>query len=351
MKTVRLLVVLFVALVVGVPLAKEPLKKHTPLAVIASAVYQDGLRRVGLRSGQIGDPYVAERDLSEIPKSLDRIATTYGNYLQYLDRGRTADHVLEVGPGDNIGVALRFAAAGARQVTILDKFVPLQTTTFHRQLYQDLRGRLRQDEQRRFDEAIDLSASVRPNPARVMYVERGIEEADGLIPPGSVDLVVSNAVLEEVYDTDRMFAAIDRVLAPGGMQIHKIDLSDYGMFSKHGHHPLEFLTVPDPVYRYMVESTGQPNRRLVDYYRKKMRELGYESRVYATWVLGSTRELKPPIEQTSAGTVPLSGATDQIRRIRPRLLERYRQLPDEDLAVQGIMLVARKPAASTPARD
>lgn len=342
MKKGRLIGILAVALVVAVPFAKEPVKKHTPLAVIATAVYQDSLRRFGIRTGQIGTSH--DSDVSEIPKFLARAAKTYANYLNYLDSQPSGWRVLEIGPGSNIAVALRFAGAGARQVTVVDKFVPLQTSDFHVQLYRRLREELPESEQRDFDQAIDLSNGVRPNPARLTYVQRGIEEADQLIAPVSVDLVISNAVLEEVFDTDRMFTAIDRVLAPGGIQIHKIDLSDYGMFSKHGHHPLEFLTVPESVYRYMVESTGQPNRRLLDYYRNKMREMGYEARMYATAVLGGARELKPPLELTGQGGVATPEALEQIRQIRPRLLERYRRLPDDVLAVQGIMLVARKPA-------
>jgi hypothetical protein len=54
------------------------------------------------------------------------------------------------------------------------------------------------------------------------------------------------------------------------------------MFLKYGFHPLEFLTVSDTVYRYMVEYSGQPNRRLVDYYRRKMAQLGYPPR--STWL-------------------------------------------------------------------
>jgi hypothetical protein len=343
MKKVRLIGVAIVALAIAVPFAKEPLKKHTPLAVIASAVYQDTLRRFKVRTGQIGDPYVAEHDVAEIPRFLEGVSNTYTTYLRYLDRQPGGAHVLEIGPGDNIGVALRFASGGARHVTIMDKFVPLQVSEFHRQLYARLRDGLPEPDQHRFDQAIDLSNGVHPKPERMTYLQRDIQEAEAHIPAGSVDLVVSNAVLQEVFDTDRMFAVIDQVLSPGGTQIHKIDLSDYGMFAKHGYHPLEFLTVPDAVYRYMVESTGQPNRRLVDYYRSKMQALGYDARIYATWILGVPRELTPPLELPGTGTLAPRDTAQQIQEIRPRLLDRYRQLSDDDLAVQGIMLVAKKP--------
>jgi hypothetical protein len=239
-----------------------------------------------------------------------------------------------------------FASGGARHVTAVDRFVPLQTSHYHQHLYRSLRAEVPPGAQARFDEAIALTPEVRLNPARMTYLNRGIEDTGGLLSPESIDLVVSNSVLQEVFDSERMFAAIDTLLAPGGVQIHKIDLSDYGMFSKHGYHPLEFLTIPDGVYKYMVEWSGQPNRRLVDYYRETMRQMGYEARLYATWFLGAAREQIPPVELDGRDGFAGQHAIEQVRAIRPRLLDRYRHLPDEDLAVQGIVLVARKPHAA-----
>jgi len=44
---------------------------------------------------------------------------------------------------------------------------------------------------------------------------------------------------------------MDALLAPGGWMMHKIDLSDQGMFSRNGQHPLTYLTIPDQVYGWM----------------------------------------------------------------------------------------------------
>jgi hypothetical protein len=49
--------------------------------------------------------------------------------------------VLELGPGDNIGVAIRFASAGTAFVSAIDKFVPLHDSPHHRKLYTELRDR------------------------------------------------------------------------------------------------------------------------------------------------------------------------------------------------------------------
>jgi len=322
-------------------------KRHLKWVVIATNIYQNTLRRAHIRTDQIGGTAAAfsEGDLDSALRAID---ATFEAYLQHAGMGEGALHgrrVLELGPGDNIGVAARFAAAGASFVSTIDKFVPLRDSPYHRRLYASLRSRLTTDEQRNFDEALDVSGDrVVLHDDRLQYVYgKGFEDAD-VFAPASFDLIVSNAVIEEIYDVDRAFAAMHRLLRPGGYLLHKIDLRDYGMFSKYGYPPLEFLTVPDVVYRQMVESTGQPNRRLVDYYRQKTTELSYETSIYTTWVLGNLRELTPH-KQTLEKGVDFSDATlEQIRSIRPRLLDRYKQLPDADLMVEGIYLVARKPS-------
>jgi hypothetical protein len=140
-----------------------------------------------------------------------------------------------------------------------------------------------------------------------------------------------------------MFAALDHLLKPGGRQVHVIDLRDYGMFSKYGFHPLEFLTIPDGIYRYMVEASGQPNRRLLNYYREKMAALGYHAAIYRTWVLGGTSRLPEYRTDLRYGRDYSAESLQMLQSIRPRLLTRYRQLSDDDLLTQSILLVARKP--------
>jgi SAM-dependent methyltransferase len=342
-----LFVLLLVVAVATASIWKPAAKRHAKWLVIGTNIYQNSLRRAGLRSDQIGQANHGSGP-AELNEALRAIDGTFGNYLRYAGLG---EHdlrnlrVLELGPGDNIGVAIRFASAGAAFVSTIDKFVPLQDSPYHRSLYASVRSRLAPDGQRHFDAAVDPSGDriVLKND-RLQYVYgKGIEEA-GVYPPASFDLIVSNAVLEEIYDADRAFDAMDRLLRAGGYLLHKIDLRDYGMFTRYGYHPLEFLTVPDAVYRQMVDSTGQPNRRLVDYYRRKTSDLGYDTSIYTTWVLGQARELAPHTRALAAGIDYSETTLELIRSIRPRLLDRYKALPDSDLMVQGIYLVARKPA-------
>jgi SAM-dependent methyltransferase len=304
------------------------------------------MRRFQLKSGQIGQPAFVTGDDRQLRRDLQRIDGTFQSYL-----GRSglkpADlsgiRVLELGAGYNIGVALRFCAAGAERVVSLDKFVPLQDTAYTRDLYRALRRSLPGPEQSRFDEAIEVDGAIGLNDQRLRYVYgKSLEDLSAGLKPASFDLIVSNAVLEEIYDLDPVFAAMDRLLAPGGLLVHNIDLGDYGMFTKHGFHPLEFLTVPEPIYRHMVECSGQPNRKLVDYYRRKMTALDYSSEILVRRVLGRKEMIDPPKTQLQCGTDYFEQTLQLTREIRPRLAGAFRSLPDQDLMIQGITLVAKK---------
>lgn len=339
------MVVLLIITLAATPVWK-PIASRSKWFLVATNIYQDLLRRTSIRHDQIGQSDL-QREPKDYPQALAAIDHSFSDYLRYGRLQRQAlggARVLEIGPGQNIGVALRFAAAGAASVTAIDKFVPLQDTEFHRGLYRALRERLNPDEQHAFDEAINLDRGVTLKAPRLRYVHgQGFEQVD-TFESDSFDLIVSTAVLEEIYDIDKAFDRIDVLLRPGGYTIHKVDLRDYGMFTKHGFHPLEFLTIPDVAYRRMVESTGQPNRRLIDYYREKMAALRYDATIYTTWVLGGASELVPHKVQLQPGIDYTDATIELISSVRPRLLERYQRLPDADLMVQGIYLVGRKPA-------
>jgi SAM-dependent methyltransferase len=233
--------------------------------------------------------------------------------------------MLELGPGDNLGLAMRFLAAGVREVVALDKFAIRRNPESERAIY---------------DRLADRHGAVDRERIRVI-TGMGIEEAGGELEPGSFDLIVSVAVLEHLYDSDAAFAAMDRLLAPGGVMLHQVDFRDHNMFTAGGRHPLEFLTVRDRLWRRMTVDSGGPNRRLVDYYRAKVAELGYDAKLIVNQLLG--------VEGAVPGTDALREAVpvgteqrDLIAAIRPRLQPRFRSLPEEDLAASGLLLVARK---------
>lgn len=327
------------------------LAKRSKWLLIAFMIANNAKVRLRSSLGRIDSVVGATNQHCRIEETLEYIDRVYEDYRQYgslSDDAIRDKRVVELGPGDNVGVALKFAAAGAAQVTCIDRFDTVRDRDRERRIYLAVRERLTQEDRRRFDDAVDLSDGIRFHEKRLRCVFGvGAEEADRALGPASADLIVSRAVIEEIYSIGPFFESMNRLLAPGGRMAHKIDLRDYGMFSGNGFHPLEFLTIPGPVYALMSKDSARPNRRPVEYYRRKMTGLGYEARIYATSVVTSEysripREIIPHKLKLELGVDYDQGTVSLIRSIRPRLAPAFRNLSDEDLMTGGIFLAAQK---------
>jgi SAM-dependent methyltransferase len=303
---------------------------------------RDVRRRLGRRDGPMG----ATHQRFDLEGSVGYIDGVFEDYLRYGNleladlEGR---QVLELGPGDNFGVALRFVAAGAR-VVATDRFIPFRDPAHERAVYEAIVERLPADQAARISSVVAGPGISFDEIPLERLEEVPIEEAPGRLGPGRFDLIVSRAVLEHVHDLDRAFASMDLLLAPGGTMLHKVDLRDHGLFTEGGHNALTFLTIGDRIYGWMgEESAGLPNRELLGYYRRTFERLGYRAEYLVTHLAGVETEVEPhaPLEGFTAPPAVAAG----VEEIRSRLLRRYRDLPAGELAIAGFFVRASKPAA------
>jgi hypothetical protein len=336
--------------------AARRIAKRSRLLTAAYCVFDNYSARLRPMHGSAGAVSGATHRKKSVAESVRYIRGVFDDYLRY---GRLSPseivgaRVLELGHGDNVGVALLFLAAGCERVTCLDKFYPPRDERKEWEIYAALRETLPDAWQARFDRAVSLGAERRLNAERLSCVYgRGAEDAAALFPRDSFDLIISRVVLAAVYDADAGFAAMDAVLAPGGHTIHKIDLRDWGMFSDGGMHPLTFLTIPDSVYRFMASHSGRPNRQRLSYYRAALERLGYQGEILVTHVVGSDRDLDPYRPRVTGANLDgddraaLQTAHALVREARPKLIPRFAALSDEDLVASGCFLAARKPPAA-----
>lgn len=68
---------------------------------------------------------------------------------------------------------------------------------------------------------------------RLCYLQKPLQAAG--LGPGSIDLLVSNSVLEHIDDLDPVLAEMARIVRPGGLAVHAIDGYDH----RHYHLPRE----------------------------------------------------------------------------------------------------------------
>lgn len=289
-----------------------------------------------------------------VEKSCSYVHLVYNDYLRY--SGLTADafagaRILELGPGDNLGVALMFVAAGASQVVALDKFFSKRDNAQQLSIYRALRAGLSPEQAARFDQAVSLQGTEPVfNDDRLKYIYGvGAEEADRVLDLESFDFIISRGVILEIHDCDRAFVTMDKLLRPGGMMIHKLPCLDW-VFPQNGHHALEYLTISDRIYKAMANDSGRSNRRMIDYYRKTVAAFGYDAQFHITKVIGSGAVDFAPNTFTLQEGVHYNAETlRKVRAIRPRLLPRFQNLSDEELMIQDMFLITRKTAPAVPA--
>jgi SAM-dependent methyltransferase len=227
--------------------------------------------------------------------------------------------VLELGPGVNFAPQLVMASMGA-QVAVADRFLVKWSEEYHPALYRAFKERWGGSLP-----AIDrvLAAGGHVHDAIGTY-EQPAEAMTG-IPGGSIDLVISNAVLEHVYSMADVAKELARVTRPGGRSMHQIDFRDHRDFTR----PLEFLTMPDDEFAREFEARhGECGNRL------------------------RASEVQAIFERNGFALIDFEindrAKEDYFADVLPRLRgspSRYRDWPEQDLRViGGRMLFERKGA-------
>ena len=331
----------------------KQLAKKSKNLIIAAKIYDNWRMKRRFQSGDTESLHGATHSLffKDISESIDYINVQFDDYLKY--SGLSVDQlkgmrVFEVGFGDNVGVALKFIAVGAERAVCLDKYYSKRDLGHQREIYRALRETLNDEQKKRFDEAVDLSTGIELNPEKVLCIYgTDVENAEQLFSMKPFDLAVSRGAIQDIYEPAAALAAMDRILKPGGYQLHKIDLSDQGMFRDNEMNPLTYLTISEPVYKLMAIDSGKPNRKLMSYYGQQMAKLGYDTKLLVTGIIGvgvcGKGDLHPHKEKIELGVDYPESTLQMVRDIRSRLTPEYRSLSDGELIVDGIFIIAKKP--------
>lgn len=283
----------------------------------------------------------------DIEESIGYINTVFEDYLRYGNirpDDLCGQRVLELGPGDNLGVALKFISTGAVKVVCLDRFYSDRDNAQQLEIYKALLATFSEEERRLAESAIKFSnSSFEFDKRKIEYISGvAVEEAQALFQEESFDLIVSRAVLEHVFNLDKAFLNMSIWLKVGGSLLHKVDLRPHSMFPRHPN-PLTFLTVPDYLWPLMVSNTGQPNRKRVNYYRERLKELGcYDFDIYITRIFGNENGILPHKLSVKLGEDYDATNVDLVRQVRKKLAREFKSLSDAELLMAGIFLHAYK---------
>ena len=309
--------------------------KQSVALACAYYLYDDWRTRRRLAAGKLAASSGARHANLDIAASLAYVERVYGDYLAYGGLDRFSGSVAEIGPGDSFAVALRILGSGADHVHAIDRWVSRRDAEAQRRIYGAL------SEQHNLahlfsgapgEDTIRNLSYHAGQPAEKFFRDCGLQ----------FDAILSRAVMEHLYDPLAALDDMARCLTPGGIMIHRIDLRDHGMFS--GHHPLTLLTLPDAFHRRMTAGAGRPNRVLIPAYRAWLARSGLTGGITVSRLAGVGDE-QDPAPWDALDEAAKARALASVRAIRSRLAKKFKAMADEDLAVAGMVLVARKSAA------
>jgi len=278
-------------------------------------------------------------------KKLDYVNQVYSDYFELsrlpisLVRGKK---ILEIGPGENLGVGIRFLSDGADLVVSVDRFRSLASKAEQAQVYAGLLAEMSAVQRNTLGNSVVLTTDdFKIDNDKYHYLaDTPVEEISRTIPSQSFDMIVSRAVLEHVSDLEGAFQSMDAVLNPGGYMIHEVDFRDHGIFSNHNLNPLTFLTVSDSLWKAMTSHIGAPNRKFIDSYIHLLEQYGYFFRISRILALGSDRRLDR--DQLQPGIDYSQETIDLIAEVRKKVISQFRRLTNAELLVTGIFITARK---------
>jgi SAM-dependent methyltransferase len=263
-----------------------------------------------------------------ITKDVDYTLGTADIWMKYLPGGAAflkGKRVMEIGPGVNFGAILTLACYGAEAVAV-ERFASPWNPDYHPKFYARLRERLAER-----GPAVDLTpldtivTQSRYPRACISIHNCSLEELVG-VPEASIDLVLSNAVFEHLYDLKSAFAHLAFITKPGGLGLHQVDFRDHRNLSR----PLEHLLFGDREFsRLFREKHSECGNR----YRPR------EMQHFLELAGFDVKEFRPDINADE------EYLQDFLLRLRQAKKSRYRHFNAEDLRkVSGLFIVVRKSA-------
>ena len=184
-----------------------------------------------------------------------RICTLLNTGVKALPEDVRTGVACEIGCGDCLSTADLFLGAGFRKVYLVEK----------QQIVLDDRQRALLKRLADLSELPNsltcLSGDSPPKiDARIQIIPEFFENAE---LPEKVDLIFSNDVIEHVEDLPGFFSACARILKPGGVMLHKFDLSGHEFFED-PLPPLDFQTYPNWLYDLMFPKYRRACRWFLD---------------------------------------------------------------------------------------
>lgn len=226
-------------------------------------------------------------------------------------------HVLEIGPGPDLGTGIILLAMGAQSYQAIDLF-PLALST--PQIFYDIL----------FDKISKFPFAARAKEIFKRYLkEKYIDEFSYRtvtfpylteLSHKIYDVIVSQAVWEHIADPESTLESLQRYAGKNAIFLNEVDLSTHTRIIK-DIDPLNILRYSDKIYNKLAYP-GIPNR----------------------WRASDYSALSERIGLKEVKILPIKSCSKRyINQLRPNLSSRFKEKSDDDLAILSCYWLARFP--------
>lgn len=227
--------------------------------------------------------------------------------------------IVEFGPGDTLASGISLLAGGAASYAALDRFVPDYCAPAAKEWYVGIQRAWPRLQERPWPASLDATRFPEAYPERVTHIEGSVEQAR---TGRRFDLVCSFQVGEHVRDIVQFAALTARMLAPGGVAIHRVDFGPHDCWLNYDD-PLTFLRFSPGMWAAMGSNRGTPNRRRHHEFLRAFAHAGLT------------------VEVANRACFP-NGSIDI-----GRLNHRFRDMPEQSLLTANVVYLCRLPSPNT----
>lgn len=225
-------------------------------------------------------------------------------------------HVIELGPGPDLGTGIVILALGAKSYTAVDKNKLIHKTpsSFYNVLLSHLE---------KFPEYINAQKAV-DNLQQTDFNENFRYIWDPRfslqkLPSEKFNILVSQAVLEHLANVRETFRTLYYKLVSNAIMVHEVDLGAHTALIRRLD-PLNHLRYSDMVWN-LLRFDGSPNRLRMTDYQNILDQLGFEE-IETKQIIVLDKEY--------------------VKKSKPHLSKKFRTYPDEDIETKSFHLLATK---------
>jgi SAM-dependent methyltransferase len=219
----------------------------------------------------------------------------------------------EIGCGDCLAAADMMLGLGAKHVHLVE-FIPMIVREQHREALEFL---ISDDSLPNRGDVLAAGDPPRLNGDRVTFHEGLLEKTK---IPEQVDFLYSFDVLEHVDDLEGFFAYCGEIVRPGGLMMHKFDLSGHGPYED-PMPPLDFQAMPEWMFKLAFPKFNRAAGNFADEFHAVMIKHGF----------------------SIVKTIPIRSADpDYLDAIWPHLRPRARQRSKEIVSLLDLVVICQK---------